>query len=266
MKNYSKKKAKPESKENAVQGKKSEIKIPYVIGGVLLALLAVGVIYLLKDKNVIPPLFSQKYITEESDVHMPTTPEGTTEKITDVSGNELIVAPSGTYRPSPFNKDSVEKLMDGKVVPLVGTWSAVDSTNDYVFKNDQTFERHTKYGKNGEKEYVTGGSVSIKNIKSAPNAFKVKNMDGLFELMHIDSSTFVSENLYYVELIPEYYYSTDEPERVQIDRSEFKNDPENETEYVLYTYWLEDINAYRLNICWKKEPFVEVLGRVDKVS
>jgi hypothetical protein len=263
MKNYSKKKAKPESKENAVQGKKSEIKIPYVIGGVLLALLAVGVIYLLKDKNVIPPLLSQKYITEESDVHMPTTPEGTTEKITDVSGNELIVTPSGTYTHSPFAANSLDKLMDGKVVPLVGSWTTDTSSTKYVFKNDQTFEIIVQYGTEEEpKECVFTGKVVINNVNKAVSDYKVKNMDGLYEKLQIDTNTFIKDNLYYVTLAPEYSYTTDEPEPLKVDLDD-PDSPKTTKRYLLYTYWLEDIDRYYIKVCPLDEPFTNTYMRVD---
>lgn len=235
--------------------KKSK-KLQNVIIPIAVVLVVVVLVFVaLFTKNKIKDdRYKSEYVTAESNITMQTAAEGETEIITDQFGNELIVRDDGVYKKSDFG-DSYEKMMNLKIVPLVGKWTSDATATTYEFFEDGTFQITIPYDNgdgNIQEAYYKGTVVVNEDYRVAFPKFGCGDLASFLKKQSIDDKSFVEQNMYYVSL----HYSTisdsESGEVYTASETEFEampDDPDTVFDGILYTYWLEDINAYKMKVC-----------------
>ena len=198
--------------------------------------------------------YKTEYITAESDISMPTAEEGKTEATSDRYGNSFIIREDGVYKKSDFN-DGYEKMMHQKIVPLVGTWKSDNSAVIYKFNEDETFCISVPYEtESGDIAYLEySGKVNVrKNYKQSLSKFGFSDMNAMFNFMGIDSNSFVQENLYYIALDYNKLVNSATGEEIPLNSETTGMEDEFEGsrfDGLIYTYWLEDTNDYKMKVC-----------------
>lgn len=233
--------------------KKSNKKVLIIAASIGIVAVILLTIFLLKDKSSFSKEKTKEYYTEECNIVMPTAKEGETEIITNETGDELVVGPDGVYKKSSYgDKDSYEKLMNQKIVPLVGRWRLQDSERIYEFYPDMTVKTSFDYlAEDGTThQIVYTGKVTIKNSGGAVSYFHYKNTAEMYKEMEIDTNTFVDENLYFVDIKYDTYYTTEDttPRPLKTEEDGEAVDALGDS-YLFYTYWIEDLNEYKMKMC-----------------
>lgn len=221
---------------------------------VVLTVAAIMIVAAVMKNKIQESRYKNEYVTAESDITMQTAAEGETELITDQFGNELVVKEDGVYKKSDFG-DSYEKMMNLKVVPLVGKWGSDSTATTYEFFEDGTFQITIPYDNgdgNIQEAYYKGKVVIHEDYRTAFPKFGCGNLALFLKKQAIDEKSFVEKNLYYVSL----HYSTisdsESNEVYTASETEFEtlpDEPDAAFDGILYTYWLEDINAYKMKVC-----------------
>lgn len=222
---------------------------------VIIAVALVGVcvcVSLFSSNKISDGRYKTEYQTTEANIEMPTAKEGKTEVSTDKYGNSFIVKEDGMYRQSDFG-DGYEKVMQQKIVPLIGEWKSDNSGIVYKFNEDKTFCISIPYEtENGDFAYLEySGTANVrKNYDASLAKFGFEDMNALFSHMGIDSNSFVKENLYYLSLDYNKIVNSATGEEIQIDSTNTEDDIEGaEFDGLMYTYWLEDTNSYKMKVC-----------------
>lgn len=240
------------TKESVSPKEKRKAKIVFAFLIVFLA--AVLVIIGVVTKKSLEDPYKNEYVTTEKDIMMPTAQEGATELFTDDFGNEMIVREDGVYKKSDFG-DSYEKMMNLKVVPLVGKWASDTTGTTYEFFEDGTFQIAVPYD-NGDgtiqKVYYKGDVVIHSDYRTAFPQFGCGNIAEFLKKISADEKTFLSKNLYYVSLHYSTITDTESNTVYTASETEFEtmpDEPDAAFDGVLYTYWLEDIDTYQMKVC-----------------
>lgn len=240
------------TKESVSPKEKRKAKIVFAFLIVFLA--AVLVIIGVVTKKSLENPYKNEYVTTETDITMPTAQEGATELFTDDFGNEMIVREDGVYKKSDFG-DSYEKMMNLKVVPLVGKWASDTTGTTYEFFEDGTFQIAVPYD-NGDgtiqKVYYKGDVVIHSDYRTAFPQFGCGNIAEFLKKISADEKTFLSKNLYYVSLHYSTITDTESNTVYTASETEFEtmpDEPDAAFDGVLYTYWLEDIDTYQMKVC-----------------
>lgn len=240
------------TKESVSPKEKRKAKIVFAFLIVFLA--AVLVIIGVVTKKSLENPYKNEYVTTEKDIMMPTAQEGVTELFTDDFGNEMIVREDGVYKKSDFG-DSYEKMMNLKVVPLVGKWASDTTGTTYEFFEDGTFQIAVPYD-NGDgtiqKVYYKGDVVIHSDYRTAFPQFGCGNIAEFLKKISADEKTFLSKNLYYVSLHYSTITDTESNTVYTASETEFEtmpDEPDAAFDGVLYTYWLEDIDTYQMKVC-----------------
>lgn len=240
------------TKESVSPKEKRKAKIVFAFLIVFLA--AVLVIIGVVTKKSLENPYKNEYVTTEKDIMMPTAQEGATELFTDDFGNEMIVREDGVYKKSDFG-DSYEKMMNLKVVPLVGKWASDTTGTTYEFFEDGTFQIAVPYD-NGDgtiqKVYYKGDVVIHSDYRTAFPQFGCGNIAEFLKKISADEKTFLSKNLYYVSLHYSTITDTESNTVYTASETEFEtmpDEPDAAFDGVLYTYWLEDIDTYQMKVC-----------------
>lgn len=240
------------TKESVSPKEKRKAKIVFAFLIVFLA--AVLVIIGVVTKKSLENPYKNEYVTAEKDIMMPTAQEGATELFTDDFGNEMIVREDGVYKKSDFG-DSYEKMMNLKVVPLVGKWASDTTGTTYEFFEDGTFQIAVPYD-NGDgtiqKVYYKGDVVIHSDYRTAFPQFGCGNIAEFLKKISADEKTFLSKNLYYVSLHYSTITDTESNTVYTASETEFEtmpDEPDAAFDGVLYTYWLEDIDTYQMKVC-----------------
>lgn len=240
------------TKDSVSLKEKRKAKIIFAFSIVFLA--AVLVIIGVVTKKGLENPYKNEYITTEEDILMPTAQEGATELITDDFGNEMIVREDGVYKKSDFG-DSYEKMMNLKVVPLVGKWASDTTGTTYEFFEDGTFQIAVPYD-NGDgviqKVFYKGDVVIHPDYRTAFPQFGCGNIAEFLKKISVDEKTFLSKNLYYVSLHYSTITDTESNTVHTVSETEFEtmpDEPDAAFDGVLYTYWLEDIDTYQMKVC-----------------
>lgn len=240
------------TKESVSPKEKRKAKIVFAFLIVFLA--AVLVIIGVVTKKSLKNPYKNEYVTTEKDIMMPTAQEGVTELFTDDFGNEMIVREDGVYKKSDFG-DSYEKMMNLKVVPLVGKWASDTTGTTYEFFEDGTFQIAVPYD-NGDgtiqKVYYKGDVVIHSDYRTAFPQFGCGNIAEFLKKISADEKTFLSKNLYYVSLHYSTITDTESNTVYTASETEFEtmpDEPDAAFDGVLYTYWLEDIDTYQMKVC-----------------
>lgn len=233
---------------------KDRNKASALIIAIVVALSVVVIVALVTTDKITDGNYKTKYITAESDISMPTAEEGKTEATSDRYGNSFIIREDGVYKKSDFN-DGYEKMMHQKIVPLVGTWKSDNSAVIYKFNEDETFcisvPYETESGNIAYLEY--SGKVNVrKNYKQSLSKFGFSDMNAMFSFMGIDSNSFVQENLYYIALDYNKLVNSATGEEIPLNSETIGMEDEFEGsrfDGLIYTYWLEDTNDYKMKVC-----------------
>lgn len=224
---------------------------------VLIGVVVIGIcvcVSLFFTSKVSDGRYKTEYQTTEADITMPTTPEGETELSTDSYGNSYVVKEDGVYRQSDFG-DGYEKAMQQKIVPLIGEWKSDNSGVVYKFNEDRTFLISIPYEtETGDFAYLeySGKAEIRKSYDAALVKFGFEDMPSLFSYMGIDSKSFVKENLYYIALNYDKVVNAATGEEIPVDSSTASAEDDIEGarfDGLMYTYWLQDTNTYKMKVC-----------------
>lgn len=233
---------------------KDRNKASALIIAMVVALSVVVIVALVTTDKITDGNYKTEYITAESDISMPTAEEGKTEATSDRYGNSFIIREDGVYKKSDFN-DGYEKMMHQKIVPLVGTWKSDNSAVIYKFNEDETFCISVPYEtESGDIAYLEySGKVNVrKNYKQSLSKFGFSDMNAMFNFMGIDSNSFVQENLYYIALDYNKLVNSATGEEIPLNSETTGMEDEFEGsrfDGLIYTYWLEDTNDYKMKVC-----------------
>lgn len=233
---------------------KDKSKASTLIIAIVVALSVVVIVALVTTDKITDGNYKTEYITAESDISMPTAEEGKTEATSDRYGNSFIIREDGVYKKSDFN-DGYEKMMHQKIVPLVGTWKSDNSAVIYKFNEDETFCISVPYEtESGDIAYLEySGKVNVrKNYKQSLSKFGFSDMNAMFNFMGIDSNSFVQENLYYIALDYNKLVNSATGEEIPLNSETTGMEDEFEGsrfDGLIYTYWLEDTNDYKMKVC-----------------
>lgn len=225
-----------------------------LIIAIVVALSVVVIVALVTTDKITDGNYKTEYITAESDISMPTAEEGKTEATSDRYGNSFIIREDGVYKKSDFN-DGYEKMMHQKIVPLVGTWKSDNSAVIYKFNEDETFCISVPYEtESGDIAYLEySGKVNVRNnYKQSLSKFGFSDMNAMFNFMGIDSNSFVQENLYYIALDYNKLVNSATGEEIPLNSETTGMEDEFEGsrfDGLIYTYWLEDTNDYKMKVC-----------------
>lgn len=233
---------------------KDRNKASALIIAIVVALSVVVIVALVTTDKITDGNYKTEYITAESDISMPTAEEGKTETTSDRYGNSFIIREDGVYKKSDFN-DGYEKMMHQKIVPLIGTWKSDNSAVIYKFNEDETFCISVPYEtESGDIAYLEySGKVNVrKNYKQSLSKFGFSDMNAMFNFMGIDSNSFVQENLYYIALDYNKLVNSATGEEIPLNSETTGMEDEFEGsrfDGLIYTYWLEDTNDYKMKVC-----------------
>lgn len=233
---------------------KNRGKASALIIAIVVALSVVVIVALVTTDKITDGNYKTEYITAESDISMPTAEKGKTEATSDRYGNSFIIREDGIYKKSDFN-DGYEKMMHQKIVPLVGTWKSDNSAVIYKFNEDETFCISVPYEtESGDIAYLEySGKVNVrKNYKQSLSKFGFSDMNAMFNFMGIDSNSFVQENLYYIALDYNKLVNSATGEEIPLNSETTGMEDEFEGsrfDGLIYTYWLEDTNDYKMKVC-----------------